>query len=126
MRRLQRGPMGVRDGKRKPYDLHERHIQHIVANAGAFSRRYPQPQAQLLERSELVPYSLQDMLNAKLATAERDHLRAPSRDDPDAHAGLVQLLDALAIADVKGLERFPARAEIQPPVGHHPIHVQDQ
>src|SRR6185437_12213973 len=67
-----------------------------------------------------------DVRHAQFTQTRRGLARAPAAEGGHLYAGGQNQLDSMAVAHVEHLERFAAGAEIQAPVGEHPVDVQDQ
>src|ERR1700730_8485175 len=115
--------MRVRNGERNLHDFHQRYVCSIVADARAFRCFDLQPRSQLLECGHLVLRSLDDVLYPQLATANLGHLRLSARDHGYLDPSRIEVLDALAIADMEYLQGFAAGAKIEFPVRHGSINV---
>ena len=81
---------------------------------------------ELAQRGELVVRALGDVADAELARAPRPRPRLAPGDDGDGDAGGRDLLDAVAVAHVEGLQQLALRAVVQPAVGEHAVHVEHQ
>lgn len=112
--------------ERQSNRLHQRHIRNVVADTRARRGRDFQPRAHLFERHELVLPPLEHMSDAELTTASSHHPGATPRDDRHPDTGLGELLDPVAVAYVEDLERFTARAEVQPTIGEDAIDIQHE
>nr|GEU28522.1 hypothetical protein [Tanacetum cinerariifolium] len=100
-------------------------VDHVVADEAHLLGRETGFFQQRAERRQFVVAALVQVADAEVGRA-LDHLRRRARaDDGRLHARLLQQLDAQAVVDVEGLERFAVGAVVQAAVGQHAVDIKD-
>src|SRR4030065_1703620 len=74
----------------------------------------------------LVKAPLPDPGDPQFRRADAHHLRRPPRDDPDLDPRLLHHFDPVPVADVEPLCFHAVSVEEDPPVGEHPVHVDQE
>ena len=118
--------MRIGDGGGETHRRHQRQVGRVVDDARAMQFRHRQPPGDPLERRDLVGAALHHGAYAQFAHAHGHRGRVPAAQRRDPNAGLHQQLDSVPVAHVEDFERFAARAEVQPAVGEHAIHIEHQ
>src|SRR5580704_10948136 len=79
-----------------------------------------------MQCKQLIAAALDHAGHAQFAQARRGRRGAPAAEGCHVHTGGQEQLDAMTVANMKYLERFPLGAEVQPAIRQHAVNVQDQ
>ena len=114
-----------RHARGEPATREHRQIHPIVAHVSGGCGGGAQAADQALESSTLVPRTLFHVRDAKLSGAHLDGARATRGKNGDLDPALLQHLEPMAVLSVECLQLGSGLAEVQGPVGEHPVDIED-
>ena len=109
---------------RKTDALQCRQVHQVVAHEAGFIQRHLQALGEFVQGCALVGHALQDFGNAQVGGAAADHGRIAAGHECDFDAAFAQQFQAVAVQDVKALERFALGRIPQHAIGQDAVDVE--
>ena len=110
----------------RPHALEQREVGQVVADMRHVPGFDAAMCAELRQYRGLVFNAAVVVRNAELPHAAIDRRRGAPADDSDGDAGGQQTLHRAAVQGIERLHLLVVRAVVQPAVGEHAVHVENQ